>query len=137
MGYDADMATFTLSQDQYEALIALARQSTVKTDGQIDGDKARALDTFLRSLEAANGITRYILWVQWQEADTRVAPTSRFPAEWPPSLRFKIELLTRPITQDDVNQVLAQRARKPVTVLVTPDPGAELGWTPVESFFVR
>jgi len=121
----------TLNQEQYEALIHLAQA------GADTPDKKRQLDAWLLLIEKANGITRSKLWIQWQEADQPLPPTTSFPESWPPTQRYYLELLTRPINRGDVTQVLATRARKPVTVLVTPDPGAILGWTPVDDFFVQ
>ena len=123
--------TFTLTSEQYEALIALANA------GALTPDKKRQLDDWLQLIEKANNITRYKLWIQWQEGDQALPPTTQFPESWPPSLRYYLELLTRPISKDDVAKVLKARASNPVTVLVTPDPGAVLGWTPLDEFFVQ
>lgn len=119
-----------LAQQDYEALIALAKL------GANTPDELRRLDTFLISLEKANGIVRYGLWVQWQEQDQPVPPTARFPESWPPTLRFFIELISRPIARVDVDAVLKQKARKPTNVMVTKDPGAIVGWTLVDQFFI-
>ena len=123
------MANFTLTQEEYEALIALARR------GSLNPDDSRRLDSFLKDIEKRNGFTRYALWVQWQEADQALPPTVNFPDTWPPKLRFYIEMVTRPVALTDVEQVLRARARKPVNVLVTPDPGALVGWTEVSKYF--
>lgn len=119
-----------LAQQDYEALIALARK------GAATPDDRRRLDTFLVSLEKASGITRYMLWVQWQEQDQPMPPTTRFPEVWPPQMRFLIELISRPIALVDINAVLQQQARKPINVLVTKDPGAVVGWSTLEQFFI-
>jgi hypothetical protein len=123
------MADFTLTQEEYEALITLARL------GAVEPDDSRRLDSFLRGIEKRNGFTRSSLWVQWQEADQALPPTADFPDKWPPEMRFYIEMVTRPIARSDVDQVLQARARKPVNVLVTPDPGALVGWTEVAKYF--
>lgn len=119
-----------LNQQDYEALIALARK------GAATPDEVRRLDTFLRSIEKANGVNRYGLWVQWQEQDQPLPPTTRFPETWPPDLRFYVELISRPIARVDVEAVLKQKARKPANVLVTKDPGALVGWSELDSFFI-
>lgn len=123
------MSTFTLTQEQYEALIAFAKT------GATTAEQARTLEVFLKTIEKANGITRSLLWIQWQEANQPLPPTTNFPTTWPPEMRYRLELVTRPITKADVLQVLQQKARKPVGVFVTKDPGAELGWTRLEDFF--
>jgi hypothetical protein len=121
--------TFTLTQEQYEALIALAREGAAP-------DRLVELEEWLKEIEDANGITRSFLWVQWQEADAPLPPGTRFPEEWPPELRRSIELITRRVARADVDAVLDQYANDPVTVLVTPDPAGRVGWTPVDDFFV-
>ena len=129
--------TFSLDITQYEALIALARDGTKNSDGSVDSDKARKLDAFLRLIEKQNGVTRDAVWVQWQEMGEALPPTTNFPSVWPPEKRYFIELVTRRIARADVDQMLAARANKPINVLVTKDPGARLGWTPIDSFFVN
>ena len=119
-----------LSQQDYEALIALARK------GATSAEEQRQLDDFLKRLEKSNGIARYGLWVQRQEQDQPLPPTARFPEKWPPEMRFYIELVSRPIARADVEVVLKQHARKPVSILVTRDPGATVGWTELDQFFI-
>jgi len=124
------MANFTLTQEQYQALASLARA------GADSIEKLRTIESFLKAIEVANGITRYSLWVQWQEMDQPLPPSANFPAVWPPSQRFYVENLTRPIAKADVQRVLDSTASKPTNVVVTPDPGGLVGWTPIDSFFV-
>ncbi len=120
----------TVTQEEYESLAALAQAGATTPEAQ------RQVDTWLRLIEKRNNIQRYILWVQWQEADSPV-PTSSFPEKWPPELRYRIQLLSRPISKADVVQVLVKKARNPVTVLVSPDPAAILGWTPLDTYFTQ
>jgi hypothetical protein len=129
------MANLTLTQESYEALIALARRGTRRHDGSIDQNAAVNLDSFLRSIEKANGITRYVLWVQWQDPTAPLPPRTNFPDTWPPNLRYFLEFITRPIALVDVMTVVAQRTPNATNILVTPDPAALLGWTPVANFF--
>lgn len=124
------MATFTLSQEQYEALIALARAGATTEDLRL------SLDAFLQAIEKANGITRYKLWIQWQEMDQQVPTNVEFPRTWPPELRYYMELVSRPISRADVGKVLAKKARKPTNVLVTSDPAGIVGWSTLDSYFV-
>lgn len=124
------MATFSLTKEEYEALISLARK------GATTVEKMRALDAFLRSIERANQITRYALWIQWQELDQPLPPSTNFPTVWPPELRFYMENLTRPVAKVDVTKIVASKARNPTNILVTPDPAAKVGWTPVDTYFV-
>jgi len=124
------MSTFTLTQEQYEALIAYAQAGAA-------GDSIAVLDAFLRDIEKANNVVRSLVWIQWQEQDQPLPPTTNFPAVWPPQLRYRLELLSRPVNKADVEEVLRLRARKPVTVLLTKDPAATIGWTKLEDFFTQ
>lgn len=119
----------SLSQPDYEALVFFAKK------GVTTQDEALRLETFLKDLEKRNGVERYLLWIQWQEASTPLPPTANFPKVWPPELRFRLELISRPITRADVDAVLEKKATNPVTVVVTSDPAALLGWTPLEAWF--
>lgn len=118
----------TLTLEEYEALASIARKSS-------DPNALRNVNAFLLSIENRNGIRRSFLWVQWQEAGYALPPTTKFPSSWPPELRFSLERTDRPISLADVQKVLASRAVKPLNILVTPDPGAELGWMPIEDYF--
>ena len=124
---------FTLEQEQYEALISLARDGAATQSP----DKVRQLEEFLLLIERQNGITRSIVWVQWQEVDSPLPPGTDFPDKWPPEQRKKIELVTRPVARVDVDQVIAQFARKPENILVTKDPAGIIGYTPIDDFFIN
>ncbi len=125
----------SLNQEEYEALVALARQGTLDAQGQVLPEKARSLASYLVMLEKKSGITRYALWVQWQEMDAPLPPGVNFPSKWPPELREHMALTSRPITRTDVITVLQNRARNPTNVLVTKDPGATVGWAELDKFF--
>lgn len=124
------MSDITLTMQEYETFVSLARANV------IDGEQLRKIDEFLKVVEAKNGITRDAVWVQWQEMDSELPAGTRFPETWPPELRWHIELMTRRVAKVDVEEVLKYRARAPVNVLVTKDPGARYGWTPLNDFFV-
>jgi len=122
--------TFTLTQEQYEALVAMARAAVLDKP-----DRLRAVDAFLRAIEKANGVTRSIVWVQWQEQDAPLPPGTLFPQKWPPEMRQKIELVSRPVARADVDALLLAKARNPTSVLVTRDPAGVLGYTSLDNFF--
>jgi hypothetical protein len=128
--------TFTITQQQYEALIALARAGTVNDDGVSNVNESLKLDAFLKKIESDNGVTRSALWVQWQEMDQPLPPSTNFPDVWPPELRFYIEFVTRLVSKADVEAMLEVQARNPNNVLVTRDPAARVGWTAIDDFFV-
>lgn len=122
---------FTLSQEQYEALITLAKAGVAGVP-----QRQTQLDIFLKDIEKTNGITRYFLWVQWQEASATLPAGTNFPEKWPPELRKPIELISRPIARADVDAVLEKYASEPQTVLVTKDPAGIVGWTELDAFFI-
>lgn len=119
----------TLNNEQYSALVALARQ------GAKSPDQARVLNTFLLEIERSNNIKRFLLMVQWQEQDQPLPPTARFPEAWPPSMRATIELFERPVARTDVDALLRQRASQPTNILVTTDPGGLVGWQAIDDYF--
>lgn len=123
--------SLTLSQEEYESLSTLARAGATTTEAQ------RQLHVWLTLIEQRNNVTRYGLWVQWQEADSPMPPNTNFPEQWPPEMRYFIQLFSRPINRADVDAVLAKKARRAVTVLVTPDPAGILGWSTPDEYFVR
>ena len=127
-----DTTEFLLTRQQYEALIALAREGTKNDAGQVNQEKALRLDTFLKDIEADNGVERYALWIQWQELEVPLPPPTNFPEVCPPQMRAYSEKVTAPISRADIDAVLASKANKPVSVLYTKDPGATYGWTPIE-----
>jgi hypothetical protein len=134
------MATFTLSQEEYEALIALARRGTHRCQHErhhsTDQLRAKELDSFLKQIEKENGITRYALWIQWQDPTAPLPPGTNFPETWPPDKRYYLEFISRPITQADVLAVVNPRTPNAQNIMVTPDPGALLGWTPIAQYFL-
>src|SRR3972149_10262161 len=122
----------TLEQQEYEALVALARQGVATLP-----NRARDLEAFLVDVEWKNGITRHFLGIRWQELNQPLPPGTLFhsPETWPPDKSSTIELITRPIARADVDTLLAERARNPITDMVTNDPGLRLGWTLVDDYF--
>jgi hypothetical protein len=120
---------FTLDQQQYEALIFLAREGA-KATGRV-----QELEQWLKIIEKANGVSRSFVLVQWQEAGEPLPPGTFFPSVWPPDKRASVELTTRPVSRADVDALLASHAKQPMTVLVTRDPQGLVGWTPLDDFF--
>lgn len=130
-------SSINLTLEQYEALIALARKSAVNADGSIDQQASNVLDSFLRQIELANGITRSSLWIRWQDPNAPLPPGIRFPETWPPNLQFFLQLITRPIAQSDVMQVVNAATANPQNIMVTPDPAGLVGWTQLAAYFVN
>lgn len=124
---------FVILQSEYESLISLAREGAATHST----NKVLQLEEWLIFIERRHNIVRSIVWVQWQELDNPLPPTTNFPDVWPPELRRKIELISRPVAKVDVEQVLDQFARSPETILCTRDPAGILGWTPIDDFFTN
>jgi hypothetical protein len=122
---------FTLDQEQYEALVALARR------GATDANQARDLDSFLKVIEKANGITRDFVLVKWQELNQPLPPGSFFPTDWPPELQRSIEFVTRRVAKSDVERMLAVHAKQPTSVMCTRDPAGIVGLKLLDDFFVN
>lgn len=131
------MPTLNLTQQQYEALIALAQRSTWCADGSVNEAKAQELQNYLCEIEKANGITRYSLWIRWQDPTAPLPPgwKSNFPKTWPPNLQYFLQLLTRPLAKADVLAVVDARTPTATNIMVTPDPAALYGWTQLDTYF--
>ena len=119
-----------LTEEQYTALITLARQ------GVASPDQARNLEVFLQNIDKSNNITRYTLLVQWQELDSPVPPGARFPDKWPPEQRALIERTDRAIAKADVLTVVKKNSRNAHEILVTRDVAGLVGWTKIDDFFI-
>jgi hypothetical protein len=151
------MPTLTLDVTEYEALVELARRGAnyegiinlakldarcvdlvtdVEAGAALDSNKAKEIESFLKSIEARNDITRYFLAVRWQEVGVPLRVGIRFPETWPPELTAFIQQFSRAISRADVDALLAARATDPQTVMVTTDPGLRVGWTLLDSYFL-
>lgn len=127
----------TLSQEQYEALIALAQRSTMEANGTVNQERALTLQAFLADIEKVNGIKRYALFVRWQDPNAPLPPGVRFPQTWPPNLEYFIQFISRPVAKADVLAAVAARTNNALSIMVTPDPAGLVGWTKVDDFFTQ
>lgn len=125
---------FTLDQEEYESLIALARAGATASG---DPNKSRQLETWLRRIEKKNGVTRDLVVVIWQELNAPLPTGTFFPTSWPPYLKRSVELTTRPVARADIDKVLEAHAKIPISVMCTRDPEGVLGLTPIDDFFIR
>lgn len=125
---------FQLSQEEYEALIDLARKGAQASE---DPNKSRQLEAWLRLIEKNNGVKRDLVVVLWQELDAPLQPGVFFPTHWPPTLKRTVELTTRPVARADIDKVLDVHAKNPTSVMCTRDPEGVLGLTPIDQFFLR
>jgi len=120
--------TVNLDFEQYESLVFFARNG-VKDNKKLVVD----LEQWLKFIEKQNGITRYLVVVQWQEA--REDPPNVALEDWPAKMRGTIEYVSRPIARVDVEKFLELKANDPVGVLVTKDPAAKVGWMTLDQMF--
>lgn len=118
----------SITLDEYIALLSLAKEGK-------DTDTILTIEDFAKAIDKRNGLTRYFLFVRWQEAKPALPPTTDFPAVWPPAYKMKLERTDRPIAQDDVTKALSTRAKDPQNILVTQDPAGNVGWTKGEDYF--
>lgn len=124
---------FSLSQEEYEALIALARAGATASG---DPNKSRQLETWLRLIEKNNGVTRDLVVVIWQELNAPLPQGTFFPTVWPPNLKRTVELTTRRVARADIDKVLEVHAKNPTSIMCTRDPEGVLGLTPIDDFFI-
>lgn len=114
--------TISMSQDQYQALLDFAFDRRSDTD---------ALTNLQRVVDTANGVQRFFLYIRWM--DRGGSPPSRIEIGrgWPSAQEFKLRL-DRPITREDVNDVLNKQAKNPVYPTVTSDENGVVGWTELD-----
>jgi hypothetical protein len=127
----------TLTQEQYESLLAFAQRGTRLHDGRINQQQALVLDAALQDIEKSNGITRYSLCIRWQNPTAPLPPGTNFPKTWPENLQYFLQFISRPITKADVLAIVAQKTSNAINIMVTPDPAGLLGWTKVDLFFAQ
>lgn len=116
------MANITMTRIQYDALLSLATRASA--------EESRALRTLI---DAANGITRYQLWIRWQDVGGRPPPTIELGKGWPENQTYFLEL-ERKIARADVDDVLRSNTKNPASVMVTPDIYGVVGWTLIDDY---
>lgn len=117
--------TISMTQNQYDTLLAVAF-------GTETLDHA-ALLALRKDIDTANGITRYFLYILWQDLGQSPIRKIEIGLPWPAGQKFALEMF-RPITLDDVTAVLADNAIEPVSVLLTRDREGIVGLIPLESY---
>jgi hypothetical protein len=114
--------TVQMTREQYETLLVAATA----------GDPA-VVAVLQPIVDAANGITRYVLHVRWQNVGGTVPSRIELGRGWPVEQTYVLRLERR-IERADVDTVLAQNATNPASTMVTPDPAGEVGWTYIDSY---
>jgi hypothetical protein len=114
--------TVTMSRQEYDALLNAA----------LTGN-ATDVPALQEAIDAANSITRYRLFLRWQDVGGSVPSRIELGAGWPPEQTFLLEL-SRPIAREDVLQAVNAQARNPAEIYVTPDPTGVVGFTQLDSY---
>ena len=112
----------SITRSQYEALLATASLAS-----------PQVADQLRLEIDAANGITRYFLYIRWQDVGGKAPPRIELGKGWPPAQTYKLELERR-IARLDVDEVLRNNAVNPVSIMVTPDRQGVLGWTLIDDY---
>jgi hypothetical protein len=112
----------TLTRTQYETLLAAARLGNPQAAAQLQ-----------QTIDAANGITRYFLYVRWQNVGGAPPPRIELGKGWPPDQTYQLEMERR-IARLDVDEVLRANAINPVSIMVTPDREGVVGWTLIDDY---
>jgi hypothetical protein len=111
-----------MSLDQYNALLDFAYGRRTSSA------ERRELQ---RVIDAANGVKRYFLYIRWMERGGSPPSRIEIGAGWPPTQSFKLRM-DRPITRQDVDDVLSKQARNSVYPTVTNDELGNVGWTELD-----
>lgn len=114
----------SMSTDQYNALLDFAYGRRTE---------AEQLRQLQRTLDAANGVRRYFLAIRWMERGGSPPSRIEIGRGWPPTQSFPLRM-DRPITRQDVDDVLRTQATSPVYVTVTNDENGIVGWTEIDAW---
>lgn len=114
--------TVSMSRSHYEALLAAAMESNEEAALEIS-----------TAVDAENSIRRYIMWIRWVNVGGAVPSRVELGVGWPPEQTFTLRM-ERPISRLDVEEVLAQRAVNPASVMVTRDRRGVTGWTLLDAY---
>lgn len=111
------MANITMTRTQYDTLLAAAKVGNPTAAASLG-----------RDIDRVNGITRYFLYIRWQDVGGNPPPRIELGRGWPVDQTYQLEL-ERPISRADVDDVLRNNASNPVSTMVTPDRNGVVGWT--------
>ena len=112
----------SMSQDQYELLLDYAYGRKTADDN---------LSSLQRSIDAANGVKRFFLYIRWMETGGQPPSPIQIGLGWPPTQEFKLRM-NRAISRSDVDDILRTQAVRPVYVTVTNDERGAVGWTELD-----
>lgn len=118
--------TITLKDSQYATLMLYAEV------GAAGRAKLTEFEELRRSIEADNGVQTYVLVISYQEVPVAPAPVN-YSGEYPPGVRKTLRL-NRPITRQDVDDLLRDVPTTEELTLVTPDPLGVAGWSQLSAY---
>lgn len=111
-----------MTRAQYDALVGLAVQASAEAAAELRD-----------AIDEANGISRHILIIRWQDVGGTQPRRIESGSDWPPETTYRLEL-ERAISRQDVMDVLNHNASNPVGTQVTPDPDGNVGWSLLEDY---
>lgn len=121
-----------MDQEDFTTLSAYV-ETWATAQGQATYASIRAM---LERIEAANGLTRYFLYLRWRDRDAP-PPGLVGSGDWPPQETTTLERHTTPWTYDEVMDEIAKFTANPFEVQVTRDRSGTVGWYDVDTFFYR
>jgi hypothetical protein len=115
--------TVSVKDEDWEALV-----------GAILKEETDDLNVLLTRVDEENSLTRYYLYIKWQDAGAkRPAPGDEI-TDWPP-WRFAWFISYTQFTEEFVTDYVDGQTDHALAILVTDDPSGEVGWFTVEDFF--
>jgi hypothetical protein len=102
--------------------------------GSVLKEDTGELTTVFDRVDNQNDLTRYYLYIKWQEGGARRPGPNDPITDWPPWL-FQWFVQYERFTREFVDDFLEREAINPIYVLVTDDPSGEVGWYTLDEFF--
>jgi hypothetical protein len=112
----------SMSRANYETLLTAALAGN-----------AAAANEVSTVVDRENSIRRYVLHVRWINVGGQGPSRVELGRGWPPESTYVIRAES-PISRLQVDEVLAQNATNPISVMVTRDPNGVVGWTEVDVY---
>ena len=112
----------SMSRAEYDALV----------DAGLTANTAE-IERLRDLIDVANGITRYRLFIRWQDVGGDPPTRIELGQGWPALETFLLEQ-ELPIAREDVNKVTETQASNPVSIQVTLDRNGVVGWTEIDLF---
>lgn len=98
-----------------------------------DAGDMSTVKTTVATIDKANNVTRYSLFVRWQEVTGEPESYVNDRRDYPSFKRNRLNM-TRVITREDVLALVAQFASSSTNIQVTPDVSGAIGWTEIDVY---